>query len=478
MRYVRVIAVATVLVTVVFVALNVSRTPTATGAGPSPPFAAPARIIDGIWSDWSDGFVNVDLLPNEDVLELPGRPSRPIVSQRTQERLVLDWPDVPTAETYEVRMWYLHRAELQWVVLPYGDIEVAFQGSSVEVSQLPPFSDTVPSFHFSVRAVNEEGVSDWSDPVEAAQLRSFALSTPAVVPPVEANQAPEPVLDLEPVPTNTLITLPIPTFTPVPTLVPTPEPTLTPTPEPTVTFTPAPTPTPTPTPRPRRSSNRNRNAAPTPIPTPGFVSEFHTRPEMKSEQLTLSWDRVAHATGYQVGVSVNGESWILPTQCYAVEFTDTGAVVFGLFDHPWYSVGVRATNAAGTSVEWNRRTTRIDNSRPTPIFRVHQEPPGNVTGLVITPNSAQSVIELDWDDVSSATSYEVSFLPLYDCRILPSLTPDEDDPHAEVVQIDVSDSSGVISGSFEETTYKVGVRAANDAGYSPIWTEQEVSMSS
>ena len=99
------------------------------------------------------------------------------------------------------------------------------------------------AYHVSIRAINAEGSSQWSDSGEGSTAGQTSSPTPPGPTP------PEP-----PEPTPTPIPEPTPTPTPEPTPTPTPEPTPTPTPEPTPTPTPEPTPTPTPEPTPGSGS--------------------------------------------------------------------------------------------------------------------------------------------------------------------------------------------------------------------------------
>ena len=69
--------------------------------------------------------------------------------------LQLDWADVPDATGYQVRAW----TGDSWVVLPGGGIRVRIDGSSAHVN----LSATGGSYRFSVRSVNADAVSEWSE---------------------------------------------------------------------------------------------------------------------------------------------------------------------------------------------------------------------------------------------------------------------------------------------------------------------------
>ena len=65
----------------------------------------------------------------------------------------LSWAEVPGADTYEVQTW-----RSGWLDLPGDGVEIGFYGAGAIISGLDPQS----SLWFRLRAVNEEGVSDWS----------------------------------------------------------------------------------------------------------------------------------------------------------------------------------------------------------------------------------------------------------------------------------------------------------------------------
>ena len=75
-------------------------------------------------------------------------------------RASLDWDDVFGADSYEVQFYDWDVRAL--VVLPHGDVTVAFSGSSAVADKL-----TGTSFWWlQVRAVNAAGVSEWSKMVQ------------------------------------------------------------------------------------------------------------------------------------------------------------------------------------------------------------------------------------------------------------------------------------------------------------------------
>ena len=117
------------------------------------------------------------------------------------ETVVLDWQEVPNADSYLVRFWQLN----QWVNLPIGSIQVAIDGTKAVVSQLPSYL----KYRFQVRAVDEDGnfTSDWSDRVQVLNV----ANTPVATAPISA--AALVPLTATPTPTPQQITIP-PTPTP------------------------------------------------------------------------------------------------------------------------------------------------------------------------------------------------------------------------------------------------------------------------
>ena len=70
----------------------------------------------------------------------------------------LDWKDVPTAISYEVRFWQVD-AHTELSAASVNGISIAFNGSGATVSGLPTDYEW---YFFEVRAVNDAGASGWS----------------------------------------------------------------------------------------------------------------------------------------------------------------------------------------------------------------------------------------------------------------------------------------------------------------------------
>ena len=83
----------------------------------------------------------------------PQTPLRPEATVIFAGGVDLSWAETPGADTYEVQTW-----RSGWLDLPGDGVEIGFYGAGAIISGLDPQS----SLWFRLRAVNEEGVSDWS----------------------------------------------------------------------------------------------------------------------------------------------------------------------------------------------------------------------------------------------------------------------------------------------------------------------------
>ena len=83
----------------------------------------------------------------------PQTPLRPEATVIFAGGVDLNWAEAPGADTYEVQTW-----RSGWLDLPGDGVEIGFYGAGAIISGLDPQS----SLWFRLRAVNEEGVSDWS----------------------------------------------------------------------------------------------------------------------------------------------------------------------------------------------------------------------------------------------------------------------------------------------------------------------------
>ena len=91
--------------------------------------------------------------------EPPAAPTISAANRWHTGMLQVDWNDVEGATGYEIEY---HRFDVEWIRLPYPELnyEVHFNGSKAIVDG---FHDGA-SYTFRVRALNEFGESDWSEP--------------------------------------------------------------------------------------------------------------------------------------------------------------------------------------------------------------------------------------------------------------------------------------------------------------------------
>ena len=137
-------------------------------------FAVRTRAAAGYRSNWSDP-VYPDPLPARvaPTTELPTRvlPATPLnlkVAKRERDSVTLEWQAVSSADSYQVAYWRTSEESEDWVILPDEGIQVSIDtldGTGAVVSRLP--EQPARMHDFAVRAVNAEGVSDWSAVVQA-----------------------------------------------------------------------------------------------------------------------------------------------------------------------------------------------------------------------------------------------------------------------------------------------------------------------
>ena len=210
------------------------------------------------------------------------------------------------------------------------------------------------------------------------------------------------------------------------------------------------TPLPTPTPTPR----------PTTLDTPGNVTSTLGP---GAGTITLSWDAVTDATGYEVEQK-EVRPFPLPDQWKPFPFdnftattTGTQAVVGGLKNDKSYDHRVRAVSAHGES-EWAEFTTDLSERRK----------PGGLGGSVKPDGIGE--ITLQWSAVSEPARYEVQQKvkdPWWDLlgwfddwEILPF----------ENVTVDITGTQAVVGNLRYSATYEYQVRSVNAAGPS-VWSD-------
>ena len=105
--------------------------------------------------------------PGEAASGPPQTPSRPEATVIFAGGVDLSWAETPGADTYEVQTW----RGGQWLDLPGDGVEIGFYGAGAIISGLDPES----TLWFQVRAVNAEGVSDWSPMLLVNATSEFTL---------------------------------------------------------------------------------------------------------------------------------------------------------------------------------------------------------------------------------------------------------------------------------------------------------------
>ena len=235
-----------------------------------------------------------------DVDEPPPAPAAPSVVRSATSpgsALNVSWtaPDVtgkPALTGYAIS--YKVASESQWTQLAHSGLQTRTTLTGLR---------TATAYDVSIRAINDEGASPWSDAgrgaTAGATLPTLPPPTPPSPPPAEPT--PEPTTTPTPEPTTTPTPEPTTTPTPEPTTTPTPEPTTTPTPEPTTTPTPEPTTTPTPeptttpTPEPTTTPTPEPTTTPTPEPTATPTPEPTTTPTPEAPAPTATPEASAPA---------------------------------------------------------------------------------------------------------------------------------------------------------------------------------------
>ena len=89
----------------------------------------------------------------------PDAPERPTGEVTGRGQVQLDWNDAAGAEFYQVRFCCGNQ---DWVELPTDGIEIVIDGSGATLSNLPDYG----TYHFSVRAGNAAGESEWSESLQ------------------------------------------------------------------------------------------------------------------------------------------------------------------------------------------------------------------------------------------------------------------------------------------------------------------------
>ena len=107
----------------------------------------------------------------------PDTPDRPTGQSTGRGAVSLDWNDVPTATSYDVRIWQVDAYTELSADASVNGISITFNGSSATVSGLPTDYDW---YYFQVSAVNDAGASGWS-PNNAIEVTRAEPSSGAAV---------------------------------------------------------------------------------------------------------------------------------------------------------------------------------------------------------------------------------------------------------------------------------------------------------
>ena len=213
---------------------------------------------------------------------------------------------------------------------------------------------------------------------------------------------------------------------------------------------------------PCRSPSDNRiKCTPLPTPTPRPITldtpgNFRSILGPGAGEITLTWDAVAGATGYEVQQK-KGRPFPLPDQWKPFPFdnftattTGTQAVVGGLKNDKSYDHGVRAVNADGES-GWAEFTTDLSERRK----------PGGLRGSV-EPGSIGE-ITLQWGAVAEPARYEVE----QKVRDWIGWFDDWETLLSHNVTTTITGSQAVVGNlkyGKDDTTYEHRVRSVNAAG--------------
>jgi hypothetical protein len=161
-------------------------------------------------------------------------------------------------------------------------------------------------------------------------------------------------------------------------------------------------------------------------------------------QLTVSWAAVAGATSYEVYYGTGTDSAAAGKFDGDANEADTTAVITGLTNGTAYNVWVKARNASGLS-GFSPMASGTPNPPPLPAA------PG---APAITAGNARLIIS--WAAVPEAASYEVYYGAGTDPAAADRFTGDANE----------ADTTALITGLINGTTYNVWIKAKNSSGAS------------
>ena len=429
-------------------------------------YAVMVSVSDGDATD----SINVEITLN-DVAEPPDAPAPPDVSTASSSSLEVTWaepltPGRPSVRDYDLR--YKTDAKLEFTDGPQNVI-----GTSATINGLVPGV----SYEVQVRARNDEGDSGWSMPgrgsTEALPVVTLVLDPPSI--PANGGLSTVTATVSPSSPTAFTVTVWAAAFPPVPDYFTISENT-------TLSF----------------AANHTQSAGLVTITAikqavvnvTGTVSEGANVTPPARQRLTitagaatntapdtpdrptgqstgegtasLDWNDVPTATSYDVRVwqvdtwtelsadaSVNGIS---------ITFNGSSAMVGGLpTDYEWYFFGVRAINAAGASGWSPNNAIAVPKDEPLTAPDTLDRPTGQSTG--------EGTASLDWNDVPTATSYDVRVWQVDTWTELSA------DASVNGISITFNGSSAMVGGlptDYEWYFFEVrAINAAGASGWSP-----------
>ena len=176
-----------------------------------------------------------------------------------------------------------------------------------------------------------------------------------------------------------------------------------------------------------------------------------------SSSVVLEWDDVPSAVEYQL--SMRESEWLaLPLEDIRLDFDGSSAVISQLPAGTNLAFGVRARAPIGRWSEWSEVVWDVN----LPTIETVPSHPGHLT----VSGRAPGKVELDWQDVSDANSYQVHFSNAFESGAPWTLLPTAD------IDLWLDGSGAVVHGLPESTdqAYRFKVRAANQLGNSE-WSE-------
>jgi len=168
-----------------------------------------------------------------------------------------------------------------------------------------------------------------------------------------------------------------------------------------------------------------------------------------TDSITLKWDAVDNATGYEVQYRKTGDE-----DGTVVPVSGTSTTVTDLDDDTVYEFQVRAVNAISES-EWSVSIFETTDAIP-------PEPLETPMGLRVIGKTS-GTITLSWNSVSGATGYEVRYR--------------DNDGLWKMEDVVVTGTSAVVSNLVSETLYEFQVRAKKDGSCSD-WSESVFEITS